>query len=271
MSSDLPQSNGASKGPLKLVVVGASKSYEITSIKGPVAALAPVNMEINEGEFVVFVGPSGCGKSTLLNLIAGFIAPTAGQILLDGKPVTRPGRDRLMMFQDHALFPWLNVIDNVVFGLKRRWFHPTLRKEKARSLLRMMHLEKYEKAAIHELSGGMKQRVALARALAPDPRVLLIDEPFLALDAMVKLELYAELQRIHLATRKTIIFVTHEMQEAACLGDRVFVFSGSPGRITHELGIDLPRPRDFNDPKVVGFATQLMDRLKQNNQNPARA
>jgi NitT/TauT family transport system ATP-binding protein len=271
MSSQSSQSNGALKGPMKLIVADVSMSYEVTSIKKPVAALSPVSMEINEGEFVVFVGPSGCGKTTLLNLIAGFLEPASGQILLDGKPVRRPGRDRLMMFQDHALFPWLNVIDNVCFGLKRQWFRPNLRKEKARSLLRMMHLEKYEKAFIHELSGGMKQRVALARALAPDPRVLLIDEPFHALDAMVKLELYAELQRIHLATHKTIIFVTHEMQEAACLGDRVFVFSGSPGRITHEMAIEMPRPRDFNDPKVVEFATQLMERLKQNNKDQASA
>jgi len=256
---------------MKLVISGVCKSYEVTSIKKPVAALAPVDMEINEGEFVVFVGPSGCGKSTLLNLIAGFIEPDSGRILLDGQPVNRPGRERLMMFQEHALFPWLNVMDNVCFGLPRQWLRPNVRKERARSLLRMMHLEKFEKASIHQLSGGMKQRVALARALAPDPRVLLIDEPFHALDAMVKLELYAELQRIHQETRKTIIFVTHEMQEAACLGDRVFVFSGSPGRITHQMNIQMPRMRDFNDPQVIAFAAQLMDRLKENNKNESGA
>lgn len=250
--------------PLRLVIDGVSKSFEMVSQKTPVAALSPVSMEIPEGEFVVFVGPSGCGKTTLLNLIAGFLEPTTGEIKLNDLKVTKPGRDRLMMFQDHALFPWLNVIDNVSYGLRHRLFHPKARKEKARHFLKMMHLENFEKASIHELSGGMKQRVALARALAPNPRVLLIDEPFHALDAMVRLELYAELQRIHKETRKTIVFVTHEMQEAACLGDRVFVFSGSPGRITHELRIDLPRPRDFNDPKVMEFATQLMANLQQN-------
>jgi len=253
--------------PLQLIVEGVSKSYDIASKKMPVAALSPVSMTISEGEFVVFVGPSGCGKTTLLNLIAGFLEPTTGQIQLNNQTVTKPGRDRMMMFQEHALFPWLNVIDNVSYGLKHTWLHPIVRKEKARFYLKMMHLENYEKASIHELSGGMKQRVALARALAPDPRVLLIDEPFHALDAVVKLELYAELQRIHEETHKTIVFVTHEMQEAACLGDRVFVFSGSPGRITHELRIQLPRPRDFNDPKVMEFATQLMANLKQNNQD----
>ncbi|HUD81863.1 MAG TPA: ABC transporter ATP-binding protein [Candidatus Saccharimonadales bacterium] len=253
---------------MKLVIDNVSKSYE-SGAQQSVPALDPVNIEINEGEFVVFVGPSGCGKTTLLNLIAGFARPSGGQILLDGKEVERPGRDRLMMFQEPALFPWLNVIDNVSYGVPRNWLRLAARKEKARAFLRMVHLEKVEKSLIHELSGGMKQRVALARALAPDPRVLLIDEPFSGLDAMVKLELYLELQRIHQETRKTIIFVTHEMQEAACLGDRILIFSGSPGRVTHEVRIDLPRPRDFNDPKVMGFATELMDKLKQNNQTPA--
>jgi NitT/TauT family transport system ATP-binding protein len=249
---------------MKLVISNVSKSFETASHKN-VAALSPVNLEINEGELVVFVGPSGCGKTTLLNLIAGFLQPQTGEILLDGKPVTGPGRDRLMMFQEPALFPWLNVIDNVGYGLPRNWLRPSARKEKARAFLRMVHLEKFERANVHELSGGMKQRVALARALAPEPTLLLIDEPFNALDALVKLEMYLELQRIHQQTRRTIVFVTHHIQEAACLGDRIVVFSGSPGRVTHELKIDLPRPRDFNDPKVVEFATQLMANLQQNN------
>jgi NitT/TauT family transport system ATP-binding protein len=254
---------------LKLVIDNVSKTYEGVS-QQIVPALDPVSIEINEGEFVVFVGPSGCGKTTLLNLIAGFARPTTGRILLDGKEVVRPGRDRLMMFQEPALFPWLNVIDNVGYGLPRNWLRLSARKEKARQFLRMVHLEKSEKALIHQLSGGMKQRVALARALAPDPRVLLIDEPFTGLDAMVKLDLYLELQRIHQETRKTIIFVTHEMQEAACLGDRILVFSGSPGRVTHQVRIDLPRPRDFNDSKVMEFAADLMNKLKQNTQEPAK-
>src|SRR5262249_39376832 len=162
-----------------------------------VEALQPVNLEIREGEFTVLFGPSGCGKSTLLNLIAGFEEPSAGQITLDGEPVGGPGNDRLMMFQEHAPFPWLNVIDNAVYGLK--WQRPyrfrfRARRKKAYELLRLVHLDEFGKSAIHELSGGMKQRAALARALAPDPKVLLIDEPFPALDALVRAKLYAELQ-----------------------------------------------------------------------------
>jgi NitT/TauT family transport system ATP-binding protein len=255
--------------PGKLEISGVHKSFETES--QTVSALTPVTMEINEGEFVVFVGPSGCGKTTLLNIIAGFIAPTSGTILLDGKEVRGPGPDRLMMFQEPALFPWLSVIDNVCFGLKRNWLHHGARKERARELLKTIHLEKFENASIHELSGGMKQRVALARALAPNPAVLLIDEPFNALDAVVKLELYSELQRIHQESGKTIIFVTHSMQEAACLGDRVLVLSGSPGKITHELKIDLPRPRDFNDPKVIQLAAELMGRLQENQDNEKKS
>jgi NitT/TauT family transport system ATP-binding protein len=265
MTTAPPSKNGNASAEVTLIVDGVAKTFE-TNAQKAVPALAPVNMRIEKGEFVVFVGPSGCGKSTLLNLIAGFIQPSEGRITLDGKAVTKPGSERLMMFQEHGLFPWLNVIDNVSYGLKRTWLRPRARRETARSFLRMMHLEQYEKANVHELSGGMKQRVALARALAPDPRILLIDEPFSALDTVVRLELYAELQRIHQETQKTIIFVTHEMQEAACLGDRVIVFSGSPGSVTHEMKIDLPRPRNYTDPQVQAFAQDLISHLKANRQ-----
>ena len=245
---------------MKLVIDNVSKTYANGE---KVVGVAGVNLQISEGEFVVFVGPSGCGKTTLLNMIAGFARPTEGKILLDGKEVTRPGSQRLMMFQEAALFPWLNVLDNVSFGLRRRFFRRWARRETARAFLRMVHLEKFEHSSIHELSGGMKQRVALARALAPNPELLLIDEPFTGLDAIVKLELYLELQRIHQETHKTIIFVTHQMQEAACLGDRIVVFSGSPGRATNEIKIDLPRPRDINDPQVTAFAAEVMEKLQQ--------
>jgi len=160
-----------------------------------VAALEPVNGEIREGEFVIFFGPSGCGKSTLLNIIAGFEDVTEGEITLDGRPVEGPHHDRLMMFQEHGLFPWLNVIQNVMYGLKRQFrFKPGARRAHARQFLEMVHLGEFEKARIHELSGGMKQRVALARALAPDPKVLLVDEPFGALDAITSAKLYGDLQ-----------------------------------------------------------------------------
>ena len=254
--------------PLKLVLKDVSKTFETASQSLP--ALQPVSMEINEGEFIVFVGPSGCGKSTLLNMIGGFIRPTSGTISLNDRVVKRPGPDRLMMFQEHALFPWLNVIDNVSYGLKRNWFKPRERKERARQFLKLVHLEKFEKSNIHELSGGMKQRVALARALAPDPQLLLIDEPFPALDAVTRLKLYTELQEIHMATRKTIVFITHEMQEAACLGDRVFIFSGRPGKVMREIEIDLPRPRDFNGTEVRDRAEYLLSEFKKTDRETAQ-
>ena len=231
-----------------------------------VEALAPVTLEIREGEFVVLFGPSGCGKSTLLNLIAGFDAPTTGEITLEGQRVQRPGNDRLMMFQEHALFPWLNVIDNVTYGL--RWlpgfrFHPLRRRRRAMELLRLVHLDEFAHAAIHELSGGMKQRAALARALAPDPKLLLIDEPFPALDALVRAKLYGELQDILVRTRKTIVSVTHDSREAACLADRVIVFTRRPGRIKAEIKVDMPRPRDVNDAAVTAHAAQIAAQLEE--------
>jgi NitT/TauT family transport system ATP-binding protein len=170
-----------------------------------------------------------------------------------------------MLFQEHALFPWLNVMDNVLYGLKRHrkyWFKRKRQRERARELLAMVHLQEFEKASIHELSGGMKQRVALARALAPDPKVLLVDEPFPALDALVRAKLYAELQEILVRTRKTILSVTHDPHEAACLGDRVLVFTGRPGKIKTAIRVDLPRPRDINDPKVAEFAGRIMAELE---------
>jgi NitT/TauT family transport system ATP-binding protein len=249
--------------PVILEAREASKTYENAS--KTIHALQPINLEVRQGEFVVFFGPSGCGKSTLLNMIAGFEGPTSGEILLEGKPIRKPGPDRLMLFQEHALFPWLNVMDNVLYGLKRHrkyWFKRKRQRERARELLAMVHLQEFEKASIHELSGGMKQRVALARALAPDPKVLLVDEPFPALDALVRAKLYAELQEILVRTRKTILSVTHDPHEAACLGDRVLVFTGRPGKIKTAIRVDLPRPRDINDPKVAEFAGRIMAELE---------
>jgi NitT/TauT family transport system ATP-binding protein len=243
---------------------GVSKTFASPAHKR--AALQATDLDVQQGEFVVFFGPSGCGKTTLLNLIAGFESPTTGEISLEGRPVRGPGPDRLMMFQEHALFPWLNVIDNVLYGLRRQRryrFKRRLRLARARELLRMMHLEEFEKSAVHQLSGGMKQRVALARALAPDPKLLLIDEPFTALDAIVRARLYLELQEILIRTRKTILFVTHDAREAACLGDRVMVFTGRPGRIKAEVRVSLPRPREIANPKLADFAGQIMSELGQ--------
>ena len=246
---------------VKLKLTRVSKTY--SSSTQSVAALEPVNLEIREGEFVIFFGPSGCGKSTLLNIIAGFESVSAGEITLDGRPVEGPHHDRLMMFQEHGLFPWLNVHQNVMFGLKRQFrFKPGARRAHARRFLQMVHLAEFENARIHELSGGMKQRVALARALAPDPKVLLVDEPFGALDALTRAKLYGDLQEIHQRTQKTIILVTHDAREAACLGDRVLVFSGRPGRVKADITISLPRPRDVNDPVVAECAAGIMAQLE---------
>jgi NitT/TauT family transport system ATP-binding protein len=228
-----------------------------------------VSLDVHEGEYVVLFGPSGCGKSTLLNLVAGLEEPTDGRIVLDGQVVKGPGNDRLMMFQEHALFPWLNVIDNVMYGLK--WerayrFRFRARRKKAMELLEMVHLAEFARSSIHELSGGMKQRAALARALAPDPQLLLIDEPFPALDALVRAKLYAELQDILVRTRKTILSVTHDPHEAACLADRVVVFTGRPGRLKAQINVDLPRPRDINDPQVAEYARLISAELEETNE-----
>lgn len=244
---------------LRLTEVAKTFSHGTQALR----VLQPVTTDIYDGEFVVFFGPSGCGKSTLLNIIAGFEDPTEGVATLDGKRIEGPHYNRLMMFQEHGLFPWLNVIDNVCYGLKRQYrFKPKARRARARQFLEMMHLGQFEKALIHELSGGMKQRVALARALAPDPKVLLVDEPFPALDAMTRAKLYGDIQEIHQRTKKTIILVTHDPREAACLGDRVLVFSGRPGYVKADIAIDLPRPRDINDPLVAECAAAIMSQLE---------
>jgi NitT/TauT family transport system ATP-binding protein len=247
--------------PSKLSVGEVSKHFR--SKRREVHALDRVSLEIAEGEFVCLVGPSGCGKSTLLNIIAGLDFADGGKVLCDGKTVSGPGRDRMVMFQEHALFPWLDVMDNVLFGLKLK---PGLtRKERvevAKFYLGLVGLEKFAHANIHELSGGMKQRVALARALAPNPRVLLMDEPFAALDALTREQLYGDIQRIWQERKKTIVFVTHNVREAVCLGDRVVLFSPHPGRICEQFKIDLPRPRDINSVTLAQHATQITKALK---------
>ena len=253
-------STSVGTGQIALQIHNVTKQF--VSPSQEVQAVGPVSLDIREGEFVVLFGPSGCGKSTLLNMVAGFESPNSGEITFLGKPITHPGPDRLMMFQDHALFPWLSVFDNVMYGLKnKRWMGWKKRRETVRHFLRMVHLEQFEKSLIHELSGGMRHRVALARALAPDPQMLLIDEPFPALDALTRVKLYGELQEIFTRTKKTIISVTHDMREAACLGDRVLVFSPRPGTIRAEIRVDLPRPRDITDPKVAEYAGKIMSQL----------
>lgn len=253
----------------KLVVDGVSKRF--TTRNGVIEALSPVSFSVGEGEMVCLLGPSGCGKSTMLNIIAGLESPDTGNVLADGRPVSVPGPDRMMLFQEHALFPWLDVLGNVLFGLKLK---PKLNKaerlEVARFYLKLVGLEKFENTNIHELSGGMKQRVALARALAPNPQVLLMDEPFAALDALTREQLYGDLQHIFAQRRKTVVFVTHNVREASCLGDRVLLFSPRPGRIEQEFLIDLPRPREINNVNLTERASVIMRVLKRQT-NPAEA
>ena len=247
--------------PAKLVVEGVTKDF--TTRQGTVRALDNISMQVAEGDFVCLVGPSGCGKSTLLSIIAGLEKPDSGSVLMDGKPIPGPGRDRMVMFQESALFPWLDVLGNVLFGLKLK---PNLnnkeRCEVALFYLQLVGLEKFARSNIHELSGGMKQRVALARALAPNPRVLLMDEPFAALDALTREHFYGDIQQIWTQRKKTIVFVTHNVREAACLGNRVILFSPHPGRVREEFEVDLARPRDINSVELAGHSSRIMRSLK---------
>jgi NitT/TauT family transport system ATP-binding protein len=242
--------------PAKIALREVSKSF--AGARGPVLAVDRVSLAVEEGEFVVLVGPSGCGKTTLLNLVAGLDFPDSGEVVADGKPVTGPGSDRVVMFQEAALFPWLDAMDNVMFGLDLKpGLDRSTRRGYAHHYLRMVGLADFRHASIHELSGGMKQRVALARALAPEPRVLLMDEPFASLDAMTREQFYADLQQIWQQHRRTIVFVTHNMREAVCLGDRVVLLSPHPGRVRQEFRIDLPRPRDLNAPAISRTAGEI--------------
>jgi NitT/TauT family transport system ATP-binding protein len=247
--------------PPKLVIDKVSKRF--LTARADVQALDAVSLAIPAREFVCLVGPSGCGKSTLLDIVAGLTMPDEGEVMADGQPVRGPGRQRLVMFQESALFPWLDVTGNVLFGLK---LVPDLttaeRQERAAHFLKMVGLSKFAKAHIHELSGGMRQRVALARTLAPDPQVLLMDEPFAALDALTRDQLYDDLQDIFMGSDKTVLFVTHNVREAACLADRVVLMSPSPGRIAETFRIDLPRPRDPNSIAVAERAAEIAAALK---------
>ena len=247
--------------PAKLLINRVTKDFPTRG--GKIRALEEITLQINEGDFVCLVGPSGCGKSTLLSIIAGLEKPDAGETLMDGKPVTQPGRDRMVMFQESALFPWLDVLDNVLFGLR---FKPNLtnkdRREVAQFYLRLVGLEEFAHANVHELSGGMKQRAALARSLAPNPRVLLMDEPFAALDALTRDQLYGDIQRVWADRKKTIVFVTHNVREAVCLGNRVVLFSPHPGRVREEFAIDLPHPRDINSVELAGHASRITRALR---------
>ena len=213
--------------------------------RDPVTALKSLTLDVSQGEFVSIVGPSGCGKSTFLNILLGLLKPDTGEMRLNGKQITGPGQERAMVFQEFGLLPWRTVLANIELGLELKGIQPSVRRERGMELIKMAGLIGFENHYPHELSGGMKQRVGLARALATDPEVLLMDEPFAALDAQTRDLMQAELLQIWDRAKKTVIFVTHSIEEAAYLSDRVIVISARPGRTKDIIKIHLPRPRDY--------------------------
>jgi NitT/TauT family transport system ATP-binding protein len=232
----------------RLEILGVSKVFTTARRDERVEALRDVTLEIADGEFVAILGPSGCGKSTLLNVAAGFEEPTGGRATLDGVPITRPGPERGMMFQDYALFPWKTVADNVAFGPKARRIPPVETARIVGRYIETVGLHGFENKYPHELSGGMRQRCALARLLANDPAVLLMDEPLAALDEQTRRIMQDELLRVWgeerpRSERKTVMYVTHSIEEAVLLSDRIVVMSSRPGTVLETIGVDLPRPR----------------------------
>ncbi len=222
-----------------------------------VVALRNVDIDVHSGEFVSLLGPSGCGKSTLLYALAGLVKPSGGHISLDGRDVTGPGPDRVMMFQEPALFPWLTVRQNLVFVLRANGTARAAAERRAFEFIQRVHLEGFEDALPHQLSGGMRMRVSLARALAMDPSVLLMDEPFGALDAQTRAHMHELLQSIWMRDRKTVVFVTHNIREALVLSDRVVVMAGRPGRVLQALEVRLPRPRDPDHEALVEMSRRI--------------
>jgi NitT/TauT family transport system ATP-binding protein len=225
-------------------------------------ALAEFTMRVTESEFVTVVGPSGCGKSSLLNLVAGFIQPTRGSLLLNGAPIRGPGADRGVVFQEHALFPWMTVERNIAYGPLVNGVPGAQINRIVAESLEMIGLQRFARSYPKELSGGMKQRVAIARALATGPKMLLMDEPFAALDAQTRRFLQGELVRIWQHKRTTILFITHSIDEAILLSDRIVVMTARPGKTKDMISIDLPRPRDENQPEFLTYRRRITEQLQ---------
>jgi NitT/TauT family transport system ATP-binding protein len=251
---------GDAPAPAKIRLEGVSVTFALRL--GQVSALRDVTLAIQPGEFVCLVGPSGCGKSTLLNIIAGLLRADTGTVYKDERPIDGAGPDRAVIFQEAALFPWLTAAQNVEFALKPMVRNRRERRVRALEQLQRVHLSSFAHSYPHELSGGMRQRVAIARALAMDPDILLMDEPFAALDAQTRDLLIEEVQRLWLETRKTVVFVTHNVMEAVTLGDRVLCMGTRPGCIKQELPIRLSRPRVVEDPDTARLAARIVENLR---------
>lgn len=243
---------------MSLIIRNLSKQFNNSDEN----TLQNVNLEIKSGEFVCVVGSSGCGKSTLLNMIAGLEKPTSGEIILDEQEITEPGSDRIVMFQEHGLFPWLNVIDNVKFGMKMHGVPKEEQEKKAEHYLKLVNLYDYKNYPIHQLSGGMRQRTALARALTMDSKILLMDEPFASLDKQTSNRLREELQRIWMQTKRTIFFITHSVEEAIYLADRVVVLSPDTHSIKDIISINLERPRHVYSPEFTELRHIVLEEVR---------
>ena len=255
----------------RLQAIDLTKVYE-DGKKGLVTAIDHVNLEVKDGEFVMIVGPSGCGKTTLINILGGLNTATSGEVLLDGKPVQGPGADRGMVFQGYSLFPWLTVQKNVEFGLKMKKMPKAQRATQAKKFIDLVGLTGFENALPKQLSGGMKQRVAIARTLANEPEILLMDEPFGALDAQTRVVMQELLADISKKTKTTILFITHDIDEAVLLGDRIYVMSRRPGTIREVLDVNIPGVRSHESlvlPEFLETKKKIMDMLWQESMDAA--
>lgn len=257
----------AQVGPGTIEARGVAIAYQMARGQEPLVALQGMDVTVHDGEFLVVVGPSGCGKSTFLNVVGGLFQPSAGELLVGGKPVEGPGPDRAMVFQDYALLPWRSVYDNVKFGLEVQGRLDKDSDERIRHFIRLVGLDGFEQSYSRELSGGMRQRVGLARALVTEPRILLMDEPFAAIDAITRETMQDELLRIVAETKQTCVFITHSVDEAIVLGDRIVVLTDRPGKVRGVIEVDIERPRTVNTlrhhPKYAEIRDELWRLLRK--------
>ena len=249
----------------RLAIRGVAKTFSGLRGKPPTEALLPIDLEVADNDFITVLGPSGCGKSTLLRLLAGLEVPSGGEMLLDGEPIEGPGADRGVVFQSYTLFPWLNVRQNICFGLREKGMPAAEQRDISARFIAQVGLKGFEEHFPMQLSGGMQQRVAIARALANDPKILLLDEPFGALDNQTRVLMQELLLGIWESAQKTVLFVTHDIDEAIFMANRVVVFSARPGRIKVELPVALPHPRHYTvktSPEFVALKARLTEEIR---------